>query len=120
MRILLILILAIIPSVIYGQTDMQQEILGTWKFVKKTEVVQNTSKDVFLNKDVILWFRDTASLAFEPNEASVSLIVSYAVKDSILSIVDRTYHILKMDKHVLHFKRTDSLQTTYQYQRIKK
>ncbi|MEM6722114.1 MAG: hypothetical protein AAF611_22490 [Bacteroidota bacterium] len=132
MRISWLFLLCVIVQVVYEQTDMQQEILGKWKFVKKTETVHkqetksndsitdSPTSDIFFKKNILLHFQDTQSMAFEIENESFSLLVSYTLKDSVLNIADSyTFHILKIDKAALLFKvENDSVHASYTYKRI--
>lgn len=115
----------------HSQTAMQEQILGKWKFIKKNETVleQKTksldsvanikSSDVFFKKDIILHFRDKKSLAFEIENESFSLIVSYGLKDSLLTITIYKYQLLKLNKETLLFEvKNDSLHKMYEYKRL--
>jgi len=125
MRFFLPFLFLLIAQFVNGQTKMQQEIIGKWKFVNKTgtthkqidsDSIANTpASDTFFNDDMLLDFRANESLGFELVDSAILLFVSYKTKDSILTIAEYTYHIVKLNKEELRIKAHDA---TYQYKRI--
>ncbi|WP_114903981.1 hypothetical protein [Kordia sp. SMS9] len=112
-----------------AQTDLQQDILGKWKFVKATtDAEKNTSKqtethlskeqkDPLMQKDVLLRFESTKDIAFEVE--NILLHAEYGIKDSILTIGRHKYAVLKITKEALHLKSlNDSIPVNYELQRI--
>lgn len=129
MRIPFIFLFLVIVQFVNGQTSMQEEILGKWKLVKKTATAQKQSNSdsiataptsyTFFKKDVLLDFKANESLGFEIEDEAIILFVSYSCKDSLLTIADYKFHILKLDQKELFFKaQKDSVHATYQYKRM--
>jgi hypothetical protein len=108
---------------VQAQTEIKENILGKWQLVTEQITVNttNSASDAFLRKEIILWFRDKETLSFELEAEALAVTVPYSIKDSLLLISNRTYRIVHINKEKLRFKvQNDSLQATFNYQRIKR
>ncbi|MFK7749270.1 MAG: hypothetical protein AB8B65_12815 [Kordia sp.] len=129
MRILITILLYVSMYSVNAQTDLKQNILGKWEFVKITTDAEknsstqakshlsNAQKDPFMRKDVLLIFRENNDITFEVENFLMQ--AKYVIKDSILTIGAYKYEILRITKETLYLKAlSDSMSANYEYKRI--
>jgi hypothetical protein len=58
-------------------------------------------------------------IEFSVSHEGLSLVIPYTIKDSLLTIVKRSYRVLRVNEEELLFKvATDSIQTKYRYKKM--
>jgi len=126
----LICLLLFCSSFIKSQTDITKQLLGTWYFVSEEKIIlgedivridslsKNTTPDNFFQKGIEMSFQDATNLAFKVSHEGMSLVVPYTSKDSVFTIINRSYQILKIDTQELLFTvKTDSIRSKYTYKK---
>ncbi|MBC8756242.1 hypothetical protein H2O64_16320 [Kordia sp. YSTF-M3] len=129
MRIGILLFLIIGLHTSNAQTDFEEKIVGTWKFVAEIRnnadgeeqriLGKSTKNDPLISDNVQFTFKSDKTMIITVEEFTLEAI--YEINDIELTIGESRYLLLDVQKDKLFFKDRDTLlNSRYEYKRILK